>query len=380
METVVGGRPRASVPGRLVRPGPARLDARARRRRQRASTGSTRGATTAATRDARRSASSRRVLRRGRQPARHGPASGSPSDYGWFRQEDVRGWTSSLRARGLLRRGARAVRARAPRAGAPRRRSSRTACATASAGRRASAVLCAELCPRRLRRLLSPDGVREGARGVAPARTYRRVRPPHDLDVRPRDGLRPHGRAARDPDARAGVRRGEIAPHAAAWDREHRFPRELFPKLGELGLMGVCVPEEYGGAGADFLSYVLVLEELSRADAGVGVTVAVHTSAATLPILAFGTDEQRARFVPPLARGETIGAFALTEPGSGSDAGALRTAADAGRRRLACSPARSSGSRTAATPARSSSSRAPTRRPRARAASRLPARRRRTSR
>jgi alkylation response protein AidB-like acyl-CoA dehydrogenase len=120
----------------------------------------------------------------------------------------------------------------------------------------------------------------------------------------------------------------EIALNAAAWDREHRFPAELFPKLAELGLMGVCVPEEYGGAGADFLSYVLVLEELSRADAGVGVTVAVHTSAATLPILVFGTEEQKARFVPPLARGEQIGAFALTESSSGSDAGSLKTRAE----------------------------------------------------
>jgi alkylation response protein AidB-like acyl-CoA dehydrogenase len=119
----------------------------------------------------------------------------------------------------------------------------------------------------------------------------------------------------------------EIAPHAAEWDREHRFPSRLIAKLGELGLMGVCVPEELGGAGADFVSYVLVLEELSRADAGVGVTVAVHTSAATLPIVGFGTDEQRERFVPPLARGEGLGAFALTEPGSGSDAGSLRTTA-----------------------------------------------------
>jgi alkylation response protein AidB-like acyl-CoA dehydrogenase len=119
----------------------------------------------------------------------------------------------------------------------------------------------------------------------------------------------------------------EIAPNAAEWDREHRFPRELFTKLGELGLMGVCVPEELGGAGADFVSYVLVLEELSRADAGVGVTVAVHTSAATLPIVMFGTDAQKARFVPPLAGGQVIGAFALTEPGSGSDAGSLRTTA-----------------------------------------------------
>jgi butyryl-CoA dehydrogenase len=119
----------------------------------------------------------------------------------------------------------------------------------------------------------------------------------------------------------------EIVPHASDWDRDHRFPDELIPKLAELGLMGVCVPEEYGGAGADFLSYILVLEELSRADAGVGVTVAVHTSAVALPILTFGTDEQRARFVPPLARGEHLGAFALTEPGAGSDAGSLRTAA-----------------------------------------------------
>jgi alkylation response protein AidB-like acyl-CoA dehydrogenase len=117
----------------------------------------------------------------------------------------------------------------------------------------------------------------------------------------------------------------EIEPNAAEWDRDHHFPRELYAKLAELGLMGVCVPEEYGGAGADFLSYILVLEELSRADAGVGVTVAVHTSATTMPILAFGTDEQRSRFVPPLARGEVLGAFALTEPESGSDAGSLRT-------------------------------------------------------
>src|SRR5207249_12071737 len=102
---------------------------------------------------------------------------------------------------------------------------------------------------------------------------------------------------------------------------------ELFAQLAELGLMGACVPEDYGGAGADFVSYILALEELSRADAGVGVTVAVHTSATTLPILTYGTDEQKSRFVPPLARGEVLGAFALTEPEAGSDAGSLRTAA-----------------------------------------------------
>jgi alkylation response protein AidB-like acyl-CoA dehydrogenase len=117
----------------------------------------------------------------------------------------------------------------------------------------------------------------------------------------------------------------KIAPNAAEWDREHHFPRELFAELGELGLMGVCVPERHGGAGADFLAYVLVLEELSRADAGVGVTVAVHTSAGTLPILNHGSGEQIERLVPKLAAGEELAAFALTESGSGSDAGAMRT-------------------------------------------------------
>jgi alkylation response protein AidB-like acyl-CoA dehydrogenase len=119
----------------------------------------------------------------------------------------------------------------------------------------------------------------------------------------------------------------EIAPYASAWDREHRFPKPVFEALGELGLMGACVPEEHGGAGADFLSYILVLEELSRADAGVGVTVAVHTSAGTLPILAAGTPDQIDRLVPPLAQGHELAAFALTESGSGSDAGAMRTRA-----------------------------------------------------
>jgi alkylation response protein AidB-like acyl-CoA dehydrogenase len=121
----------------------------------------------------------------------------------------------------------------------------------------------------------------------------------------------------------------EIAPHAASWDREHRFPAEIFARLGELGLMGACVPVEHGGAGADFLSYVLAIEQLARADAGVAVTVAVHTSAATLPLLAHGAAEQVARLVPPLAQGIELGAFALTEPEAGADASALRTRADA---------------------------------------------------
>ncbi|MCW2952607.1 MAG: acyl-CoA dehydrogenase domain protein [Conexibacter sp.] len=118
-----------------------------------------------------------------------------------------------------------------------------------------------------------------------------------------------------------------IAPHAAGWDREHRFPKEVFVALGELGLMGACIPEEHGGAGTDFLSYVLAIEELSRADGGVGVTVAVHTSAVELPLLAHGDPDQLARLLPPLAQGHELGAFALTEPEAGSDAAALRTRA-----------------------------------------------------
>src|SRR5438132_4378540 len=157
-----------------------------------------------------------------------------------------------------------------------------------------------------------------GARAVSP-----RLNIVLDVDFEPSVEQKEVQALARD------FARQEIEPHAAEWDREHRFPRDVFAKLAELGLMGTCVPEEYGGAGTDFLSYVLVLEELSRADAGVGVTVAVHTSAVTLPLLAFGTDEQRSRFVPPLARGEHLGAFALTEPEAGSDAGALRTRAEA---------------------------------------------------
>jgi alkylation response protein AidB-like acyl-CoA dehydrogenase len=119
-----------------------------------------------------------------------------------------------------------------------------------------------------------------------------------------------------------------VAPYAAELDREDHFPAETFEKLADIGFMGLCVPEEYGGAGADFLSYVLLLEEISRADAGVGVTLAVHTSAGTLPILMYGDDEQKARWVPNLARGEKIGCFALTEPTTGSDAAAIQTRAE----------------------------------------------------
>src|SRR5919199_1918126 len=120
----------------------------------------------------------------------------------------------------------------------------------------------------------------------------------------------------------------EVAPHAVRWDREDRFPTEVFEKLAGAGFMGLCIPEEYGGGGTDFLSYVLLIEEVSRADAGVGVTLAVHTSAGTLPILTHGTGEQKARWVPDLARGQKIGCFALTEPEAGSDAAAIQTRAE----------------------------------------------------
>jgi len=120
----------------------------------------------------------------------------------------------------------------------------------------------------------------------------------------------------------------EVAPHAADLDGEDRVPFETLEKMADAGFMGLCVPEEYGGAGADFLSYCLLIEELSRADAGVGVTLAVHTSAGTVPIVRFGTEEQKARWVPPLAHGESIGCFALTEPETGSDASAIKTRAE----------------------------------------------------
>jgi alkylation response protein AidB-like acyl-CoA dehydrogenase len=120
----------------------------------------------------------------------------------------------------------------------------------------------------------------------------------------------------------------EVALHAADLDREDRVSFETLEKLADAGFMGLCVPEAYGGAGMEFLSYCLLIEEISRADAGVGVTLAVHTSAGTLPIVMFGTEEQRARWVPPLVRGESIGCFAVTEPETGSDASAIRTRAE----------------------------------------------------
>jgi alkylation response protein AidB-like acyl-CoA dehydrogenase len=119
-----------------------------------------------------------------------------------------------------------------------------------------------------------------------------------------------------------------VAPVAEELDREHRFPYDLVRELGELGLMGMPVPEEYGGAGADTLSYAIAVEELTRVDSSVAITVAAHTSLGTMPILEFGTEEQKREWLPDLAAGRRLAAFGLTEPGAGSDAGATRTRAE----------------------------------------------------
>ncbi|HIB68218.1 MAG TPA: acyl-CoA dehydrogenase, partial [Phycisphaerales bacterium] len=117
----------------------------------------------------------------------------------------------------------------------------------------------------------------------------------------------------------------EIAPRAAHYDETREFPWENCKKLAELGLMGVTVPEEYGGAGMDTLAYVTVIEELSRACASTGVVAAVQNSLATFPLLKFGTEELKKKYLPQLASGEKIGAYALTEPNAGSDAASLKT-------------------------------------------------------
>jgi len=119
-----------------------------------------------------------------------------------------------------------------------------------------------------------------------------------------------------------------VAPAAEELDREHRFPYELVKEMAELGLMGMTIPEEYGGAGADTVSYAIAIEELTRVDSSVAITVAAHHSLGTLPIYLFGNDEQKREWVPQLAAGEKLAAFGLTEPEAGSDAGATRTRAE----------------------------------------------------
>ncbi len=120
----------------------------------------------------------------------------------------------------------------------------------------------------------------------------------------------------------------EIAPVAEELDREHRFPYELVAGLASLGLLGIPCPESVGGAGGDTLSYAIAIEELARVDSSVAITVAAHTSLGTMPVALFGTDEQKARWLPDLTSGRRLAAFGLTEPDAGSDAGATRTAAE----------------------------------------------------
>ena len=119
----------------------------------------------------------------------------------------------------------------------------------------------------------------------------------------------------------------EIIPKAAEYDRREEFPWEIIRRVADLGLLGILVPEDYGGAGMDYRSYVAILEELGRADASVALTVEAHNSLAVNHILLFGTEEQKRRYLPALAKGETLSAWALTEPGSGSDAASMRTTA-----------------------------------------------------
>jgi alkylation response protein AidB-like acyl-CoA dehydrogenase len=120
----------------------------------------------------------------------------------------------------------------------------------------------------------------------------------------------------------------ELGPQIAPYDERHEFPHAIVAKLGELGFLGALVPPDYGGAGLDYVSYALVVEELNRGDASVGITMWAHNSLCTNHILTFGSAEQKARYLPRLARGEVLGAWGLTEPGAGSDAAALRTRAE----------------------------------------------------
>jgi alkylation response protein AidB-like acyl-CoA dehydrogenase len=120
----------------------------------------------------------------------------------------------------------------------------------------------------------------------------------------------------------------ELGDKIAPYDARHEFPHEIVRKLGPLGFMGVLVPEEYGGAGLDYVSYALIVEELNRGDASVGITMWAHNSLCTNHILSFASPDQKARYLPRLASGEVLGAWGLTEPGSGSDAAALQTRAE----------------------------------------------------
>ena len=123
---------------------------------------------------------------------------------------------------------------------------------------------------------------------------------------------------------------GEIAPHVMAWDEGSHFPVEIMPKLAEMGLLGIIFPEQYGGAGLGYIDYVIAIEELSRIDGSVGIIVAAHNSLCSNHIFKFGTEAQKQKYLVPLAQGKKIGAWSLTEPEAGSDAGGTRTTATRG--------------------------------------------------
>jgi short/branched chain acyl-CoA dehydrogenase len=120
----------------------------------------------------------------------------------------------------------------------------------------------------------------------------------------------------------------EVAPHIAQWDRDHHFPVHLIPKLGELGVLGLGVPEQYGGVSGDFTSACIAIEELGRVDQSIGITLEAGIGLGIYPILTFGTEAQKQRWLPDLAAGRALAAFGLTEPEAGSDAGATKTRAD----------------------------------------------------
>ena len=126
----------------------------------------------------------------------------------------------------------------------------------------------------------------------------------------------------------ADFARSEIEPIARELDHESRFPKDIITKMGDLGLMGIPVPEQYGGAGMDTVAYAAAIMELAKADASVAITVAAHTSLGTMPIVLSGSEEQKKEYVPKLASGKMLGAFGLTEPDAGSDAGATKTTAE----------------------------------------------------
>ena len=206
--------------------------------------------------------------------------------------------------------------------------------------RRLGAPDLRDVIPRRVRGRRAVGPHRHGRPGAAhvvarrlplPGRRHRLGRPPDRLARRAPDQRVNFQLAEEHELIRRTVREfaeQRVAPVAEELDREHRFPYELVEELAGLGLMGIPIPEQWGGAGGDTLSYAIAIEELARIDSSVCITVAAHTSLGTMPILLFGTEEQKQAWLPDLASGRKLAAFGLTEPGAGSDAGATQTRAE----------------------------------------------------